>query len=188
MLHWLNKAGEGLADKVLLEWALDVLCSPEDWRWLWSPGQATTPSSSLIPPNHQTPPLYDASSANPWTMYTLIASSMSAPSVDKSPLDTLNTLAPCARAQSMGSLVMWAPLAQPQLQLTHPLSLPEWAIWGEFESVPQNYDRGNVTVKGTPTSFSPFSLVDYTLLSHFSFNDFVTVAFPDLAGDLDTQI
>ena len=39
-----------------------------------------------------------------------------------------------------------------------------------------------------PTSFSPFSLVDCMLLSHFSFNDFVTVAFPDLAGDLDTQI
>ena len=36
-LHQLNEAGEGLTDEVLLEWALDVLCSPEDWRWLWSP-------------------------------------------------------------------------------------------------------------------------------------------------------
>ena len=44
MLCWLNEAGEGLADEVLLEWALDVLCSPEDWRWLWSPEPATTPS------------------------------------------------------------------------------------------------------------------------------------------------
>ena len=45
-----------------------------------------------------------------------------------------------------------------------------------------------VTIEEVPSSFSPFSLVDYTLLSHFSFNDFITVAFPDLAGDLDTLI
>ena len=42
-LCWLNEAGEGLADKVLPEWALDMLCSPEDWRWLWSLEPATTP-------------------------------------------------------------------------------------------------------------------------------------------------
>ena len=42
-----------------------------------------------------------------------------------------------------------------------------------------------VTVDKIPTSFSPFSLVDCMLLSHFSFNDFITLAFPDLAGDLD---
>ena len=46
----------------------------------------------------------------------------------------------------------------------------------------------DVMVEGTPTSFSLFSLVNCTLLSHFSFDDFVTVAFPDLAGDLDIQI
>ena len=46
----------------------------------------------------------------------------------------------------------------------------------------------HVTVEEAPTSFSPFSLVDCMLLSHFSFNDFVTVAFPDLARDLDAQI
>ena len=43
-------------------------------------------------------------------------------------------------------------------------------------------------VEEAPTSFSPFSLVDCTLLSHFSFNDFIAIAFPDLAGDLDAQI
>ena len=43
-------------------------------------------------------------------------------------------------------------------------------------------------VEETPTSFSPFSPVDCTLLSHFLFNDFVAVAFLDLAGDLDSQI
>ena len=43
-------------------------------------------------------------------------------------------------------------------------------------------------VEEAPTSFSPFSLVNCTLLSHFSFNDFVAVAFLDLARDLDTQI
>ena len=45
-----------------------------------------------------------------------------------------------------------------------------------------------VTVEDPPISFSPFSLVDCTLLEHFSFNDFVAVAFPDIAGDLDIQI
>ena len=45
-----------------------------------------------------------------------------------------------------------------------------------------------VTVEEPPTSFSPFSLVDCMLHSHFSFNDFVAIAFPDLARDLDSQI
>ena len=45
-----------------------------------------------------------------------------------------------------------------------------------------------VMVEEVPTLFSPFSLVHCMLLSHFSFNDFIAVAFPDLAGDLDIQI
>ena len=45
-----------------------------------------------------------------------------------------------------------------------------------------------VTVEGPPISFSPFSSADCTMLSHFSFNDFIAVAFPDLARDLDIQI
>ena len=45
-----------------------------------------------------------------------------------------------------------------------------------------------VMVEEAPTSFSPFSLVNCTLLSHFSFNDFITVTFPDLARDLNNQI
>ena len=45
-----------------------------------------------------------------------------------------------------------------------------------------------VTVEGPPIPFSPFSLADCTLLDHFSFNDFVAIAFPDIAGDLDIQI
>ena len=83
---------------------------------------------------------------------------------------------------------MWAPVVQPQPQLTHPLSLPKWVTLEDFESVPQGYQRGNVTVEEAPTLFSPFSLVDCILLSHFSFNDFITVAFLDLAGDLNDQI
>ena len=43
-LHWLNAAREGLTDEALLEWALDVLHSLEDWRWLWSLEPATIPS------------------------------------------------------------------------------------------------------------------------------------------------
>ena len=45
-----------------------------------------------------------------------------------------------------------------------------------------------VMVEDPPISFSPFSLTNYTMLSHFSFNDFIAIAFPDLAGDLDIQI
>ena len=81
---------------------------------------------------------------------------------------------------------MWGPVAQPQLQLAHqPL---EWLVGGIFELESRNYDGGNVTVEDPPISFSPFSLVDCTMLSHFSFNNFVAIAFPDLAGDLDIQI
>ena len=46
----------------------------------------------------------------------------------------------------------------------------------------------NVTVENPPIPFSPFSSVDCTMLSHFSFDDFIAVAFPDLAGDLDIQL
>ena len=45
-----------------------------------------------------------------------------------------------------------------------------------------------VTVEDSPIPFSPFSYADCTMLSHFSFNDFIAVAFPDLARDLDVQI
>ena len=46
----------------------------------------------------------------------------------------------------------------------------------------------SVTVEDPPIPFSPFSLADCTLLDHFSFNDFIVIAFPDIAGDLDIQI
>ena len=47
---------------------------------------------------------------------------------------------------------------------------------------------GCVMVEEPPITFSPFSLADCTMLSHFSFNNFIAIAFPDLAGDLDIQI
>ena len=81
---------------------------------------------------------------------------------------------------------MWAPVAQPQPQLVHPL--PNWFADGMFKSGPQSNEGGNVMVEEPPIPFSPFSLANCTMLSHFSFNDFVAVAFPDLAGDLDIQI
>ena len=43
-------------------------------------------------------------------------------------------------------------------------------------------------VEKVPTLFSPFSLVDCIHISHFTFNDFIAVAFPDIVRDLDTQI
>ena len=45
-----------------------------------------------------------------------------------------------------------------------------------------------VTVVETPTTFSPFPSTDCTLYSHFSFDDFVMIAFLDLTRDLDDQI
>ena len=48
--------------------------------------------------------------------------------------------------------------------------------------------RTIVMVVDTPTSFSPFSPANCTLYSHFSFNDFIAIAFLDLTEDLDTQI
>ena len=188
MLRWLNKAGEGLADKVLLEWALDVLRCPEDWRWLWSLEPAATPSTFLTPLNHLPPLSYDASNANPWTMYAPIAPSTSAHSVNKLPPDTLSVCAQCAPAQSVESSVTWAPLAQPQLWHALHLSLPKWVTWDDLELESQGYEGGNVTVMEAPTPFSPFSPTNCTLYSHFSFNDFVMVAFPDLTGDLDDPI
>ena len=43
-------------------------------------------------------------------------------------------------------------------------------------------------VEEAPTSFSPFSLANCSLFSHFPFNDFIATAFPDLAEDLDLNL
>ena len=43
-------------------------------------------------------------------------------------------------------------------------------------------------IEDIPIPFSPFLAADCTMLNHFSFEDFVAIAFPDLAGDLDIQI
>ena len=45
-----------------------------------------------------------------------------------------------------------------------------------------------VTIEEPPIPFSPFSSADCTMLDHFSFNDFIAIAFPDIAGDLDVRI
>ena len=118
-------------------------------------------------------------------MYAPIAQSTSACSVDELPLDTLSARAQCTPAQSVESSVMCAPLAQPQPWHTLRLSLPEWVTWGNLESESQGYKGGNVTVMEASTLFSP---TDCTLYSHFSFNDFVMVAFLDLTRDLDNPI
>ena len=120
-------------------------------------------------------------------MYTPNALNTSAPFVEELPLDILNEPVPCAPAQSVGNLVMWAPLVQLQPQHTPPLFLPEWATSEDFEPESQSYKGGNVMVEEAPTTFSPFSLVDCMPIPHFSFNNFITIAFPDLAGDLDSQ-
>ena len=48
--------------------------------------------------------------------------------------------------------------------------------------------KANVTVEEPPIPFSPFSSADCTMFNHFSFNDFIVIAFLDIAGDLDAQI
>ena len=45
-----------------------------------------------------------------------------------------------------------------------------------------------VVVEEAPISFSPFTLADCMLFSHFSFSDFIATAFLDLAEDLNIQI
>ena len=137
--YWLNEAGEGLTDEALLEWALDVLHSPEDWRWLWSPGPATTPSSSPTP-NQLLSPWYSVSNVNPLNTSIPNALSTYAPSVGLPPPDTPNTPASCIPAPSAENLVMWASVVQLQLRPALPLSLPKWAILEDFESVPQSYE------------------------------------------------
>ena len=121
-------------------------------------------------------------------MYAPIAQNMYAPFAEELPLDILSAHAPCTHAQSVENSVMWTPVAQLQLQLACHLSLPKWVTLEDFELVSQGYEGGNVMVEEAPTSLSPFSLVDCTFISHFSFNNFIMVAFPDLAGDLDSPI
>ena len=185
MLLQLREVGLELTEEELRQWTLDALLYPEDWRWLWEPVPAPTPLISLTPPLlHQR--WYDASSVDPPTMSAPNVPSISAPSVKWPPLDTPNILATCAPAPYVENSVMWAPVAQPQPQLVHPP--PEWLTNRIFESGSQSNDRGNVMVEDPPISFSPSSLVNCTMLDHFSFNDFIAIAFLDLARDLDIQI
>ena len=53
---------------------------------------------------------------------------------------------------------------------------------------PAGGDAEVVMVEEAPISFSPFSLADCSLFSHFSFDDFIVTAFPDLAEDLDLNL
>ena len=106
-------------------------------------------------------------------MYALSAQNTSTPFVGWPPQDTPRTPATCAPAPYVENLVMWAPVAQLLLQCVH--SLPEWVTNKVLKSEPQDYDGGNVTVEEAPISFSPFSLTDHTMLSHFSFNDFIAI-------------
>ena len=181
----LREVGLKLTEEELWQWALDALLCPEDWKWLWEPAPAPTPLTSPTPPlPHQ--PWYNASNADPPIMSVPNAPNTFAPSVNWPLLDIPNEHATCTPVPYVESSVMWAPVVQPQpLPM---LPLPEWLTNEVFKSGPQIYNGGNVTVEDPPTSFSPFSSVNCTMLSHFSFNDFIAVAFPDLAGDLDIQI
>ena len=184
-LHQLKGVGLELTEEELRQWALDALLSPEDWKWLWEPVPAPTPSLSATLPL-QPAPWYDAFNASLLSTSAPNVPSTYAPSVEWPPQDIPSALALCAPAPSAESLVMWAPVAQPQPQLVHPL--PEWLMEERFKSGSRSNDRGNVTIEGPPIPFSPFSSVDCTMLNHFSFNDFVAIAFLDIAGDLDVQI
>ena len=140
---------------------------------------------SPIPPLPHLP-WYDASSVGPLTTFAPNVLNTSAPFVNWPHLDTLNEPASCAPVPYVESSVMWAPVAQLQPLHVHPP--PDWLTEGVFESGSRSYDGGNVTIEDVPIPFSPFSAADCTMLNHFSFEDFVAIAFPDLAGDLDIQI
>ena len=184
-LRQLKGVGLELTDEELRQWALDALLSPEDWKWLWEPVPVPIPSTyPTLPLLH--PPQYDVSNASLRSTFAPNAPSTYVHSAEWPLQDTLSAPAPCVPAPSAGNSVMWAPVAQPQPQLVHPL--PEWLTEEVFESGSRSNDGGNVTVEEPPIPFSPFSLADCTMLNHFSFNDFIAIAFPDIAGDLDTQI
>ena len=184
MLLQLRDVGLELTEEELQQWALDTLLSLEDCRWLWELAPALIPSTSPTPPlPHQ--PWYNASNASLPTTFAPNAQSTFVPSVDWLPPDILSEPATCTPVPYVENSVMWAPVVQLQPQLVHPL--PEWVTHGIFESESRGSNRGNVMIEDPPTSFSPFSLVDCTLISHFSFDDFVAVAFPDLTRDLDVQ-
>ena len=181
----LREVGLELTEEELQQWALDALLCLEDWKWLWELERAPTPLTFPTPPLPHLP-WYDAFNADPPTMSALNALNTSVPSVEWPPQDIPNILATCAPAPFVENSVMWAPVAQLQPQLMHPL--PEWLTEGVLKSESQNNNGGNVTVENPLIPFSPFSPTDCTLLSHFSFNNFIAVAFPDLARDLDIQI
>ena len=46
----LREVGLELTEEELQQWALDALLCPEDWKWLWEPVHAPTPSTSPPPP------------------------------------------------------------------------------------------------------------------------------------------
>ena len=182
----LREVGLELTEEELRQWALDALLYLEDWKWLWeSPAQAPTPLTSPTP-LPLPPPWYDAFNVGLLNMSVPNVPSTSAPSVDWRRPDILNEPVTCVPAPYVENSVMWGPVAQPLPQRAH--LPPEWLTEGIIESGSRNYEGGNVTVEEPPIPFSPFSLTDCTLLNHFSFEDFVTVAFPDIAGDLDIQI
>ena len=75
--------------------------------------------------------------------------------------------------------------AHDDAQAAHKIAQQKMKEWITSKCTPW---KVGITVEGPPIPFSPFSLADCTLLNHFSFNDFVAIAFPDIARDLDIQI
>ena len=105
----------------MLRVTLDVLRSPEDWRWLWSPEPIPTQSSSPaqnLPPQ----PWCGVSNVNLLSTSTPNVQNTYVPFAALLLLDTLNAPASYNLAPSVENSVMWTPVVQPQLWLTHPLS------------------------------------------------------------------
>ena len=116
--------------------------------------------------------------ASLWNTSTPTVQTTASPSAMCSPLDTLNTHAPATFVSFEENEATRTWIAQPQLQLVYPvlqLDKPE-RQWELCESQSQGYEGGNVTVTDTPTPFSSFS-------PSFSFNDFVSHAFPNATFD-----
>ena len=160
-------------------WLLGKLLSPEDWKWCLDQAPVQTPSPSCLghPCLTQPPSTSNAMFASPSNMSTPTALAINVPSVTHSPPNTLNmsALTTFMSYAENTDIRMWTAQLQPlQTYLDHPMDKLE-ELMGIFESGSQGNEGDNVTVMETPT-YSSFSLL-------FSFDDFISYAFPNVIMD-----
>ena len=181
MWHPHNEGEEESHAEALQQWVLDKLLCLEVWKWLWNPDLSLNLLSSLT---HQPLPhsSFDATSVSLLTMCDPTAPSISAPTAGSSSLATPNKPALSTLVPSVENEVMWTSIAQPQALQAYPelplKTLEGLAKEGLLESGSQAYKGGNVMIETPTLSYSP----------SFSFDNFITYAFTNIAMDLDSFI